>query len=88
MNSPKTKETPQRLTVPADSTIVDGTAGPFIANNEHLDKSLQEPLDECVELAGKDDLSAPRAVRDHLEALTLDLGEPIADELLTLFLQR
>jgi hypothetical protein len=36
LNSPKTRETSQRLTVPVDSTIVDGIA----ANNEHLDKSL------------------------------------------------
>ncbi|KAH8772419.1 hypothetical protein F5882DRAFT_381432 [Hyaloscypha sp. PMI_1271] len=77
--SPKTKETSQRLTVLVDSTIVDGTADPFIANNEHLDKYLQEPVDEYIEQAGKDDppyLSAPRAVSDHLEAGTLDLGEP------------
>lgn len=63
-------------------TIVDGTAGPFIANNEHLDKYLQEPVNECVGQAGKDDqpyLNAPRAVSDHLEAGTLDLGEPTAE---------
>jgi hypothetical protein len=90
LNSPKTKETSQRLTVLVDSTIVDGTAGPFIANNEHLDKCLQELVDECVEQAGKDDqpyLNAPRAVSDHLEAGTLDLGEPTAEPP-TLFLQR
>ena len=40
LNSPKTKETSLRSTVPVGSTIVDGTVGPFIANNEHLDKSL------------------------------------------------
>jgi hypothetical protein len=91
LNSPKTKETSQRLTVPIDSTVVDGTAGPFFANNEHLDKYLQEPVDECVEQAGKDNqpyLNAPRAVSDHLEAMTLDLGEQTADEPPTLFLQR
>jgi hypothetical protein len=90
LNSPKSKETSQRLTVPANSTIVDGTADPFIANNEHLDKYLQEPVDEYVEQAGKDDqpyLSAPRAVSDHLEAGTLDLGKPTAEPP-TLFLQR
>jgi hypothetical protein len=88
LNSPKTKETSQRLTVPVDSTIMDGTADPFIANNKHLDKYLQEPVDKYVEHAGKDDqpyLNAPRAVSDHLEAGTLDLGEAIADSP-TLFL--
>jgi hypothetical protein len=76
------------LTVPVGSTIVDGTVGPFIANNEHLDKSLQEPVDECVEQAGKDDqpyLSAPPAARDDLEAVTPDLGNHTADELLPCF---
>jgi hypothetical protein len=48
-NSPETKETPQRLTVPVGSMIVDGTIDPFITNNEHLDKSLQGPADQCVE---------------------------------------
>ncbi len=88
LNSPKTKETSQCLTVPVGSTIVDGTVGPFIANNEHLDKSLQGPVDECVEQAGKDDqpyLSAPPAGSDHLEAVTLDLGEHTADEPLPCF---
>jgi hypothetical protein len=91
LSSPRTTETSRCLTVPVDSTIVDGTAGPFFANNEHLDKYLQEPVDECVELAGKDNqpyLNAPRAVSNHLEAVTLDLGEQTADELPTLFLQR
>jgi hypothetical protein len=90
LNSPKTKEASQRLTVPVDSTIVDGSADPFIANNEHLDKPLQEPVDEYVEQAGRDDqpyLSAPRAVSDHLEAVTLDLGEPTTEPLAS-FLQR
>jgi hypothetical protein len=91
LNSSKTNETSQRLTVPIDSTVVDGTAGPFFANNEHLDKYLQEPVDECVEQAGKDNqpyLNAPRAVSGHLEATTLDLGEPTADEPPTVSLQR
>jgi hypothetical protein len=91
LSSPRTTETSRRLTVPVDSTVVDGTACPSFANNEHLDKYLQEPVDECVEQAGKDDqpyLSAPRAVSDHLEAVTLDLGEQTADEPPTLFLQR
>jgi hypothetical protein len=88
LTSPRTTEASRRQTVPVDHTIVDGTAGPFFANNEHLDKYLQEPIDE---LAGKDNqpcLNAPRAVSDHLEAVTLDLGEQTADEPPTLFLQR
>ena len=40
LNSPKTKETSLRLTVPVGSIIVDSTVSPLIANNEHLDKSL------------------------------------------------
>jgi hypothetical protein len=74
--------------VPVSSTIVDGTVGPFIANNEHLDKSLQGPVDECVEQASKDDqpyLSAPLGVSDHLEAVTLELGKHVADEPLPYF---
>ena len=45
----KTRELALRLTVPVGSIIVDGTVDPFIANNEHLDKALQGPADECVE---------------------------------------
>jgi hypothetical protein len=70
LNSPKTKEASQRLTVLVDSTIKDVSADPFIANNEHLDKSLQEPVDECIEQAGRDNqpyLSAPRADSEGCE---------------------
>ena len=76
------------LTVPVGSTIVDGTVGPIIANNEHLDKTLQEPVDECVERAEKDGqpyLSAPPAASDNLEAVTPDLGKHTADEPLPCF---
>ncbi|CZR70182.1 uncharacterized protein PAC_20083 [Phialocephala subalpina] len=74
-NSPETKETPRRLMVPASSTVADGTIEPFIANNEHLDNSLQGFADECVEQTGKDDqssLSLPRVASKHLEAKSLD----------------
>jgi len=77
--------------VPVDFTIVDGIAGPFIANHEHLGKYLQKLIDECVEQAGKDDqpyLSAAQVVSDHLEVVTLDLGAKTAEETPTLFLQR
>jgi hypothetical protein len=70
------------LTVPVGSAIVDGTVGPFIANNEHLDRFLQEPVDECVEQAGKDDqpyLIAPPAASDNLAAVTPGLGKTTAD---------
>jgi hypothetical protein len=66
--------------VPVNSTIVDGIADPFIANNEHLNKYLQEPVDKYIKQAGKDDppyLSAPRAISDHLEAGTLDFSKLI-----------
>ncbi|KAG9230112.1 hypothetical protein BJ875DRAFT_488279 [Amylocarpus encephaloides] len=59
------------LRVPVESAIVDGTVGPFIANNEHLD----EPNNKCVEQAGKDDqpyLSAPPTASDDLAAVTPD----------------
>ncbi len=55
LNNPKMKETSQYLMVSVGSIIVDCTVGPFIANNEYLDKSLQGPVDECVEQASKDD---------------------------------
>jgi hypothetical protein len=76
LNSPKTKETSQRLIVPVGSTIVDGIVGPFIANSEHIDKSLQEAMDECAEQAGKDDEpypSCPLTGSDHPETPTLFL---------------
>jgi hypothetical protein len=76
LNSPKTKETSQRLIVPVGSIIVDGTVGPFIAKNEHIDKSLQEAMDECAEQAGKDDEpypSCPPTRSDHPETPTLFL---------------
>jgi hypothetical protein len=69
-NSPKPKETSQRLALLC-STIVDGSVGPFITNNEHLDKSLQTPANECVEQTGKDDQpypNSPAAGNGHLEA--------------------
>ncbi len=50
LNSPKTKETSLCL-----ATVVDSIVGPFIINNEHLDKSLQGSVDKCIEQAGKDD---------------------------------
>jgi hypothetical protein len=77
--------------VPPDSTIVDGTVGPFITNNEHLDKSLQTPVNGCVEQTGKDDQpysNGPATGSGHLEAETLNLGEHTAGGAPTLFLQR
>jgi hypothetical protein len=69
-NSPKLKEISQRLVLLC-STIVDGLVGPFITNNEHLDKSLQTPANECVEQTGKDDQpypNGPAAGSGYLEA--------------------
>lgn len=88
LNSPKTKETSQRLIVLVGSTIVDGTVGPFIANNEHIDRSWQGAVDECAEQAGKDDEpypSAPPASSDHLETGSLNLSEHTPGEPLPCF---
>ena len=73
--------------MPVGSTIVHVTVSPF-TNNTHIDKSLWGPVDECMEQTGKDNqfsLSPPPAVNDHLEAVTLDLGEHTADEPLPCF---
>jgi hypothetical protein len=71
------------LTVPLGSTIVDGTVGPFTTNNQHLDKSLQTPVNEWVEQTGKDDQpypNGPAAGGGHLEAGALNLGEHTVDD--------
>jgi hypothetical protein len=85
-NNPKSKETPQRLTVPTDSIIVDGTVSPF-TNNEHIDKSLQGPVDGCAQQAGRDNQPALETspAASSLEAVTLDLGEHTVDEPLPCF---
>ena len=57
-------------------------------NKEHLDKSVQGPEDEYLEQTRNNNqpsLSAPSAVSDHLEAVTLDLGKHTADEPLPCF---
>ena len=40
--------------MPVNFTIINGIAGPFFANNEHLNKYLQEPVNKCVKQASKD----------------------------------
>ena len=67
------------------SIIVARTVDPFIPNNEHLDKSLQTPENECAEQTGRDDqANSPAGSSGHLEARTLNLGEYMADESLLL----
>ena len=76
LDSPRTKETSQRSTVPVGSTIVDGAGGPFIANNKHVDESLQGPVDEFVEQPVEDNQpNGPTTGSGRLETGTLSLGE-------------
>jgi hypothetical protein len=60
----------------------------FKEDANRTDSITYDDVDECVEQTRNDNqssLSAPLAVSDNLEAVTLDLGEHTADEPLPCF---
>jgi hypothetical protein len=65
-----------RVTVLTGSSILDGTIDPLLAYNEYSEEPLQLPMVEPLGLIDDQPyLRAHSSITDHMEAVTLDLGE-------------